>query len=383
MHRMVDFAEQRVVVGMSGGVDSSVAALLLKQRGFEVHGLFMSNWEEDEEGYCNAARDLQDARAVAAHLEIPLHRVNFAREYRERVFRVFLAEYDAGRTPNPDILCNREIKFGVFQRYARRLGARYVATGHYARSDDAGHLLRARDENKDQTYFLQSVTAESLRRTLFPIGELGKDAVRRMADEAGFPNHAKPDSTGICFIGERRFGEFLSRYLPAQPGPIVAATGEPLGRHRGLMFYTIGQRQGLGIGGRAQATEDPWYVAAKDLAGNRLVVVQGHDHPDLMSDTLLALEPHWIGGRAPAWPLACRARTRHRQPLQNCHVEPTGAGLLVRFEQAQRAITPGQSVAFYDDEVCLGGAVIQVGRSGRGRCATSRVELRSLRTRRA
>ena len=356
---MVVGAEQRVVVGMSGGVDSSVAALLLQQDGFQVHGLFMSNWEEDEEGYCDTARDLQDARAVAGLLGIPLHRVNFAREYRDRVFRYFLSEYAAGRTPNPDVLCNREIKFGVFQRYARRLGARYVATGHYARTDDAGHLLRARDENKDQTYFLQSVTAEALRHTMFPIGELEKEAVRRLADEEGFPNHAKPDSTGICFIGERRFRDFLARYLPTQPGPIVAETGQALGEHQGLMFYTIGQRQGLGIGGKKGAPDAPWYVSAKDLRRNRLIVVQGHDHPSLLSDALEAVDPHWISGQPPRWPLLCQARTRHRQSIQSCRVDRSEAGLTVRFERPQRAITPGQFVAFYDGDVCLGGAVIQ------------------------
>lgn len=356
---MAVVAENRVVVGMSGGVDSAVAALLLKQRGIEVHGLFMSNWEEDEEGYCNAARDLQDARAVADQIGIPLHRVNFAREYRERVFSDFLAEYEAGRTPNPDVLCNREIKFGVFRHYARRLGAGYVATGHYARTDGAGRLLRARDDNKDQTYFLQSVTAAALRQTLFPIGELAKSAVRQLADEAGFPNHAKPDSTGICFIGERRFREFLARYLPAQPGPIVTETGERLGDHQGLMFYTIGQRQGLGIGGQRGRSESAWYVCAKDLARNRLVVVQGHDHPSLLSHGLEAADAHWISGRPPGWPLLCQARTRHRQPVQSCRVEPSGAGLAVRFERPQRAITPGQYVAFYDGEVCLGGALIR------------------------
>jgi tRNA-specific 2-thiouridylase len=363
---MVGHGTERVVVGMSGGVDSSVAALLLARRGYDVHGLFMTNWEEDEDGYCNAARDLQDARAVARQLGIPLNRVNFAREYRERVFAYLLAECDAGRTPNPDVLCNREIKFGVFQRYARRLGARWMATGHYARTDRAGRLLRAADEDKDQTYFLQRVTAPALRETLFPLGALEKGAVRRIADEAGLPNHAKPDSTGICFIGERRFREFLARYLPARPGPIVAGNGERLGEHAGLMFYTIGQRQGLGIGGRKGASPCPWYVAEKDLARNRLVVVQGHDHPRLLSRELLALDPHWIRGQPPVWPLTCRARTRHRQALQACRVEPSGAGLRVWFETPQRAITPGQFVAFYDGQECLGGAVIQAARSSAG-----------------
>ncbi|MGB5209193.1 MAG: tRNA 2-thiouridine(34) synthase MnmA [Gammaproteobacteria bacterium] len=351
-------ASKRVIVGMSGGVDSSVAALRLIEAGHEVHGLFMTNWEEDEEAYCTAAQDYQDARAVCELLSIPLHRVNFSADYRERVFSYFLREYRAGRTPNPDVLCNREIKFGACFEYARRLGAVRVATGHYARTEGDGRLLLAADEAKDQTYFLLGITAATLRDTLFPIGDLHKQEVRRIADQQGLPNHAKPDSTGICFIGERPFRDFLSRYLPAQPGEIVTAEGEVLGEHQGLMYYTIGQRQGLGIGGRSAMAEAPWYVSAKDATRNRLVVIQGHDHPALMSQGLIAVDPSWIAGQAPALPLACDARIRHRQSLQACEVRPTSRGLEVCFERAQRAVSPGQFVAFYHSGQCLGGAVI-------------------------
>ncbi len=343
---------------MSGGVDSSVAALRLLEAGHEVHGLFMTNWEEDEQAYCTAAQDFQDARAVCELLSIPLHRVNFAADYRQRVFRYFLHEYRAGRTPNPDVLCNREIKFGACFDYARRLGASKVATGHYARTDQHGRLLRAADEAKDQTYFLLGIDAQTLRDTLFPIGDLQKQEVRRIADQQGLPNHAKPDSTGICFIGERPFREFLSQYLPERPGEIVTDQGEVLGEHRGLMYYTIGQRQGLGIGGRSTMPEAPWYVASKDPNRNHLVVVQGHDHPALMSHGLTAVDAHWIAGRAPASSMRCRARIRHRQALQDCEFELTPRGLTVHFECPQRAVTPGQFIAFYRAEECLGGAVI-------------------------
>ncbi len=348
----------RVVVGMSGGVDSSVAALRLVEQGLDVHGLFMTNWEEDEEAYCTAAQDLQDARAVCDILSIPLHRVNFSADYREHVFSYFLAEYRAGRTPNPDVLCNREIKFGACFHYARRLGADLVATGHYACTDGSGVLLRAADEGKDQTYFLLGVDAQTLRHTRFPIGDLEKQAVRRLADEHGLPTHAKPDSTGICFIGERPFQEFLSRYLPAEPGDIVTEEGQVIGRHQGLMFYTIGQRQGLGIGGRHDAEDAPWYVAGKDLARNRLIAVQGHDHPALLSAGLIAVDPHWIAGDPPAESVRCQARIRHRQPLQDCEFKISGEGLRVRFDRPQRAVSPGQFIAFYRGRQCLGGATI-------------------------
>lgn len=351
--------DKRVVVGMSGGVDSSVAAWLLLEQGYDVHGLYMFNWEEDEEGYCTAARDFQDARAVADQLGIPLHRVNFAGEYRRRVFEHFLAEYAAGRTPNPDVLCNREIKFGVCFDYARRLGARWVATGHYARSPGDGRLLLSSDRSKDQTYFLHTVQAERLRRTIFPLADLSKSQVRQIAEAHALPVHDKKDSTGICFIGERPFREFLSRYLPAQPGDIRDESGRLLGQHSGLMYYTIGQRQGLGIGGRRDRTEAPWYVAGKDLDRNVLIVVQGNDHPLLMSRQLLAEEWHWIAGAPPGLPLQCLARIRHRQPLQECRVSADRTGIRVRFSQPQRAVAPGQSVVLYADDECLGGGVIR------------------------
>ena len=356
-------SETRVVVGLSGGVDSSVAALLLKEQGYDVHGLFMTNWEEDEEGYCQAAADLQDARDVADQIGVPLHRVNFAREYRDRVFEYFLCEYKAGRTPNPDVLCNREIKFGVCFDYAQRLGARLIATGHYARSPGDGRLLLAQDESKDQTYFLNSITADTLRQTLFPLGNLAKTEVREIAERHGFNVHNKPDSTGICFIGERHFREFLSRYLPARPGSIQSEQGDVLGEHQGLMFYTIGQRQGLGIGGRRGAADAPWYVADKRIEENILIVVQGHNHPLLLGDSLIAEPAHWISGQSPQLPMRCRVRIRHRQALQHCRVDADPDGLRVAFDTPQRAISPGQFVVFYREDDCLGGSVISHGLS--------------------
>lgn len=354
----------RVIVGMSGGVDSSVAALRLLEAGYRVEGLFMKNWEDDDEaGYCAAAQDLEDARAVAQLLEIPLHKVNFAREYWDRVFRYFLAEYRAGRTPNPDVMCNKEIKFKAFLDYALSLGADLIATGHYARiarRDGAQALLKGVDSNKDQSYFLYALGQRALSHSLFPLGGLTKTEVRAQAARAGLPNHAKKDSTGICFIGERRFRDFLARYLPAQPGEIVTPQGEVIGRHQGLMYYTLGQRHGLGIGGRREAAEAPWFVADKDLARNRLVVVQGHDHPLLLHRALLARQAHWIAGRPPPLPLTCQAKIRYRQAAQDCTVGPAAGGALsVVFARPQRAITPGQSIVFYDGECCLGGAVIE------------------------
>ncbi|HEY0684909.1 MAG TPA: tRNA 2-thiouridine(34) synthase MnmA [Steroidobacter sp.] len=353
-----------VIVGMSGGVDSSVAAHLLQQQGYEVQGLFMSNWDEDEDGYCTAAEDYQDARHVCEQLGIPLHKVSFAGEYRERVFSYFLDEYRHGRTPNPDVLCNREIKFGVCYDYARRLGAEWVATGHYARverdaSQTHAKLLRGLDPNKDQSYFLHAMPGDALARTLFPIGDLQKSEVRRLARELTLPVFDKKDSTGICFIGERPFAQFLETYLPAQPGDIETLDGRRLGQHRGLMYYTLGQRQGLGIGGRNDANEEPWYVADKDLARNVLVVVQGHDHPAMQRNEAWASQLAWVAGEAPASSFECTAKVRYRQADQSCHVEVLADGRChVRFHQPQRAVTPGQYVVFYVGEVCLGGGVV-------------------------
>jgi tRNA-uridine 2-sulfurtransferase len=351
----------RVIVGLSGGVDSAVAALLLRQAGWEVQGLFMSNWEEDDDAYCTAAQDFQDARAVAAELGIPLHRASFAPEYRERVFRHFLEEHRRGRTPNPDVLCNREIKFGVALAWARRLGAAHFATGHYARLaavSDGTALCKARDGAKDQSYFLHAVARAELGRTLMPLGELEKSAVRECARRAGLPVFDKPDSTGICFVGERPFREFLARFLARSPGPIESSDGERLGTHDGLAFYTLGQRAGLHIGGRAGRAEQPWYVAAKDGACNTLVVVQGHDHPLLASGALSTGPWHWL---APARrePFRCTVRVRYRQADQAALLEPRADGTAhIVFEQPQRAVTPGQYAVAYDGERCLGGAVI-------------------------
>src|SRR5262245_46987923 len=315
-------ASPLVIVGMSGGVDSSVAAWLLQQQGYDVQGLFMSNWDEDEDGYCTAAEDFQDARGVCERLGIPLHKVSFAGEYRERVFAYFLEEYRAGRTPNPDVLCNREIKFGVCFDYARRLGDEWVATGHYARVEHGAipRLLRGVDTTKDQSYFLHAMPSQALARTLFPIGWLQKSDVRRMARELALPVFDKKDSTGICFIGERPFAEFLEHYLPAQPGDIQTPAGHKLGRHRGLMYYTLGQRQGLGIGGRNGAGEEPWYVADKDLARNVLVVVQGHEHEALLRTSASASQLAWVAGQPPASSFRCTAKVRYRQADQPCEV---------------------------------------------------------------
>ncbi|HKQ14023.1 MAG TPA: tRNA 2-thiouridine(34) synthase MnmA [Steroidobacteraceae bacterium] len=351
-----------VIVGMSGGVDSSVAAWLLQQQGYDVQGLFMSNWDEDEDGYCTAAEDFQDARSVCEQLRIPLHKVSFAGEYRERVFAYFLEEYRAGRTPNPDVLCNREIKFGVCFDYARRLGAEWVATGHYARVEHGAipRLLRGVDTGKDQSYFLHAMPSQALARTLFPIGSMQKSDVRRMARELTLPVFDKKDSTGICFIGERPFAEFLAQYLPAQPGIIETAEGRKIGEHRGLMYYTLGQRQGLGIGGRSNASEEAWYVADKDLQRNVLIVVQGHEHPALFRSELVASQLTWVAGEAPATHFRCTAKVRYRQPDQECEVRVLASGgCAVQFDEPQRAVTPGQYVVFYRGEECLGGGVIE------------------------
>lgn len=351
-----------VIVGMSGGVDSAVAALLLSQAGHEVQGLFMANWEEDEDGYCTAAEDFQDARRVCEEIGIPLHRVGFAAEYRDRVFAHFLAEYAAGRTPNPDVLCNREIKFGVCLEHARRLGAERFATGHYARVGTRGGrstLLRAADEDKDQSYFLHAVGAAELADTLFPLGELTKPEVRRIARHHGLPVHDKKDSTGICFIGERPFRRFLENYLPAQPGPIETPEGRSLGQHAGLMFHTIGQRSGLGLGGQPGLEALPWYVAGKDVARNTLIVVQGHDHPALLSTAATARQVSWVGREAPGQAFDCLVQVRYRQRAEPCRVNlDDDGGARIDFARAQRAVTPGQYAVFYEGQECLGGGVI-------------------------
>jgi tRNA-uridine 2-sulfurtransferase len=349
-----------VAVALSGGVDSAVSALLLKEAGHAVEGLHMTNWEEDEAGYCTAAADFQDALAVARELKIPLHRVSFAREYRERVFRHFLDEYAAGRTPNPDVLCNREVKFGVCLSYAKRLGATRLATGHYARTGEAAGrttLLRGADADKDQSYFLHQVPEPALAQALFPVGALAKGEVRMIARRAGLPVHAKRDSTGICFIGERPFRAFLERFLPGQPGAIESSDGEPLGTHAGLMYYTLGQRQGIRVGGRADRAASPWYVAGKDLARNVLVVVQGHDHPRLATSSLHTGEAHFIGP-PPDLPAECSVQLRYRQAPVTARVGTQGPGLRIELRAPERAVTPGQYAVLYAGERCLGGAVI-------------------------
>ena len=358
---------ERIVVGMSGGVDSSVAALLLKQQGYEVVGLFMKNWEDDDDGeYCSSRQDLIDAAAAADAIGIELEAVNFAAEYKDRVFADFLREYQAGRTPNPDVLCNAEIKFKAFLDHAMELGATRIATGHYAKVVQKGALFelhRAADATKDQSYFLHRLTQPQLSRVIFPLGEKIKTDVRRIAAEARLPNHAKKDSTGICFIGERPFREFLNRYLPREPGPIVTPEGMRVGTHIGLAFYTIGQRKGIGIGGvkgRSAAHDgEAWYVAQKDRVSNSLIVVQGHDHLLLMRNALRAENPSWISGDAPDAGSSHSAKTRYRQADSACLLTRSdGEGIAVEFPQPQWAVTPGQSVVLYDGPVCLGGAVI-------------------------
>jgi len=350
-----------VVVGISGGVDSAVAALRLRRAGVAVQGLFMSNWDEDD-AYCTVSADFQDARAICRELGIPLHRVSFTEEYRQRVFADFLAEHRKGRTPNPDVLCNREIKFGVCLAYARRLGGELLATGHYARRLDAADgaaLLRGVDPGKDQSYFLHAVGRAELARAIFPLGGLPKAEVRAMAREAGLPVHDKPDSTGICFIGERPFREFLTRHIDPRPGPIESDTGERLGQHAGLAFHTVGQRSGLGVGGRASRPEAPWYAALKDMNRNVLVVVQGHDHPLLMSVGLESGPAHWLTA-APTEAFDATVKLRYRQSDQAARITPQPDGRLhVDFAEPQRAVTAGQSVVIYSGDRCLGGAVIE------------------------
>jgi tRNA-specific 2-thiouridylase len=357
-------AGERIVVGMSGGVDSSVAALLLKGRGFDVVGLFMKNWEEDDDDeYCSTRQDLVDCASVAEVIGIELEAVNFSAEYKERVFGAFLAEYSAGRTPNPDVLCNAEIKFKAFLDHALALGAKHIATGHYARVREGGggfELLKAVDLSKDQSYFLHRLTQGQLARVMFPLGEMKKTEVRTIAREAGLHNFAKRDSTGICFIGERPFREFLNRYLPRKPGPMRTPEGKTVGEHIGLSFYTIGQRKGVGIGGLKDSAGGPWYVCGKDLAKNELIVVQGHDHPLLLSRKLRAEDLAWVSGAAPQARSSCSAKTRYRQADAACRIDRVDDDELdVEFPVPQWAVTPGQSVVLYREDLCLGGGVIQ------------------------
>jgi tRNA-specific 2-thiouridylase len=357
----MDAKKIRVVLGMSGGVDSSVAALLLKQQGYEVIGIFMKNWDDtDEFGHCTAEADSEDVRRVCNQIGIPYYTVNFEKQYYDKVFRYFLDEYEKGRTPNPDVMCNREIKFGEFLQKALDLGADYIATGHYARVEQENgmyKLLRGMDTNKDQTYFLHALNQYQLSKTMFPIGHLPKSKVREIALENGLATAKKKDSTGVCFIGERNFKQFLSQYLPAHPGEIRTFDGVVKGTHDGLMYYTLGQRQGLGIGG--SGTGEPWFVADKDLHNNILYVVQGDTDPRLYSTGLLATEIQWLSGTTPAFPLQCTAKFRYRQPDQAVTVtlrdDHNGE---IKFAKPQKAVTPGQSVVFYDGETCLGGGII-------------------------
>lgn len=387
--------KKRVIVGMSGGVDSSVAALLLQQQGYDVEGVFMKNWEDDDrEGHCQAANDVKDAEAITNLLKIPLHTVNFSQSYWDNVFEHFLKEYQLGRTPNPDILCNREIKFKLFLNYALNLGADYIATGHYAKnislSQSHYELHKADDPNKDQSYFLYTLTQQALSKTLFPLSAIPKDTVRKLAKEAGFLNYEKKDSTGICFIGERKFTPFLKRYLKTNPGNMETPEGDIIGQHEGLLFYTIGQRQGLHIGGRAKTNNEPWYVVKKDLERNVLIVAQGDNHPWLFMPKLIAKELHWIAGTAPhnvsgasgsdvskvsdildvlnvldlldvsKNSFACSAKIRYRQANQDCVVTLLDDGSCeVHFTEPQRAVTPGQAIVFYQGDHCLGGGTIQ------------------------
>ncbi len=367
---MSENRNKKVIVGMSGGVDSSVSAYLLKQQGYQVEGLFMKNWEEDDNTeYCSAAEDLADAQAVCDKLGIHLHTINFAAEYWDNVFEHFLAEYKAGRTPNPDILCNKEIKFKAFLEFADEvLAADYIAMGHYVRrtfptdSTEKVRMLRGIDSNKDQSYFLYTLSHEQIAKSLFPVGELEKPEVRRIAEEQGLVTAKKKDSTGICFIGERKFTEFLAQYLPAQPGIIETVDGIEIGEHQGLMYHTLGQRKGLHIGGQkgGDGNEAPWYVVDKDLKRNALLVAQGHDHPKLFSKGLIAGQLHMVDRAPITEPLKCTVKTRYRQQDISCTIEPINAEQIkVIFDEPQAAVTPGQSAVFYHNDTCLGGGIIE------------------------
>ncbi len=355
---------KQVVVGMSGGVDSSIAAYLLKEQDYEVQCIFMKNWEdEDDEFYCSSEEDYSDAVQVCDLLDLPLHSVNFSKEYRENVFKYFLAEYKSGRTPNPDVLCNKEIKFKFFMEYALTLGAEIIATGHYARinrSTDGFQLLKGVDKNKDQSYFLYLLGQKELSKTIFPIGEMTKSEVRRLAGKMNFQNSDKKDSTGICFIGERDFKAFLQQYLPTQPGNIITTEGKIVGQHDGLMYYTLGQRKGIGVGGGHGTTEEPWYVVEKDLNNNQLIIGQGHNHPGLYSKNIKAGQLHWITSALNKFPFKCTAKIRYRQKDQACTITSIEKGIVnIKFTKNQFAPTPGQSVVFYDGGQCLGGGIIE------------------------